>query len=202
MSSVTMPMHSDKGLLCNCEGEKSWNVIYLRAHHEKQAHDSLTKWGVESFLPLRRELHQWRDRKKWIDVPLFSSYVFVNITSNQRGVIYQLNGFVRFLTSNGKPSIVPRWQIDAIGKVTEYYPDKVESLSSSCIGLKGKITGGPLTGVRGEIVDILNQRHFIIRIEGLDQVLKVTIPDSLFEPIGASESLDGSLSAYCESCKI
>ncbi len=163
--------------------DKRWHVIYMRTRYEKRAHEDLGKRGIESFLPMRKELHQWSDRKKWVEVPLFSSYVFVNITSSERNRIYLLDGFVRFVMMNGKPSIVPEWQIDSVRKVVDYFPDEVNVLGADYVGKTGVIVSGPLAGMKGEIVEVMNERWFTIRIDGLDKVLAVKVPISMVQAV-------------------
>lgn len=189
MSSLLTSFKTESEFRVDSAIEKAWNVIYLKAHHEKQANDSLAEMGVESFLPMRKELHQWSDRKKWVWVPLFSSYLFVNLGQTRRNLVYQLNGFVKFLSSNGKTSIVPQWQIDAIKKVVEIYPEKVSVLPYAAIGLRGLITAGPLAGLAGELLEVLNQKYYLIRLEGLDKILKVAVPEAAFEPIQESADM-------------
>lgn len=182
-------------LFHDAQGDKKWHVIYVRARHEKQFHSEMLEIGLESFLPMRRELHTWSDRKKWVEVPLFSSYVFVrmdpfgtNMRTGERSRVYLLSGFVRFVSSNGKPSIVPQWQIDGIRKFVDFYPEKVDVLDSDYVGTEGIIIGGPLMGMRGKVVDVKNQKCFTMKIDGIEKVLSVTIPVSLFKPFQQSGS--------------
>lgn len=163
--------------------EKKWHVIYMKTRYEKRAYDDLSRRGIEAFLPLKKELHHWSDRKKWIDVPLFSSYVFVNIVPQERGRVYFLDGFVRFVTMNGKPSIVPGWQIEYVRRVVSSYPEAVDALGKGYVGRKGVITAGPLAGMKGEIVELLNNHWFVIRIDGLEKVLAVRVPVSIVEAV-------------------
>ena len=162
---------------------KRWHVIYAHARHEKRIHCEMVQMGIESFLPMKKELHVWSDRKKWVEVPLFSSYAFANITSEERNRIYPLNGFVKFVCSNGKPSIVPQWQIDAIKKFIDFYPDKIDVSDSDYVGTEGVILAGPLMGMHGKIVDVKNRKCFAIKVDGIEKVLSVTIPVSLFKPL-------------------
>jgi len=169
---------------------KKWHVIYVHARHEKRIHSEMQEMGIESFLPMKKELHAWSDRKKWIEVPLFSSYVFVrlepsgsNVASEERSRIYLLNGFIKFVCSNGKPSIVPQWQIDGIKKFVDFCAEKIEVLDSDYVGTEGIIIAGPLMGMRGKIADVKNQKCFSIKIDGIEKVLSVTIPVSYFRPI-------------------
>jgi transcription antitermination factor NusG len=44
----------------------------------------LREKGSTIFLPLLPEIHCWSDRRKSVEVPLFSCYVFVRITPNNK----------------------------------------------------------------------------------------------------------------------
>ncbi|MCL5267359.1 MAG: UpxY family transcription antiterminator [Bacteroidetes bacterium] len=163
---------------------KKWHVIYIKARHEKAVYEELMKRGVESFLPLKKELHQWSDRKKWVDVPLFSSYVFINIEPAEKDRVYLSEGFVKFVSMNGKPSIVPEWQIEYIRKVVSLYPEALSVFDQDKVGKRGIIVSGPLSGMRGEIIDVMNEHWFMVRIDGLENVLGVKVPASIFQAAG------------------
>lgn len=163
--------------------KRCWHVIYARVRHEKRIHSEMLEMGIESFLPMKKELHVWSDRKKWIEVPLFSSYIFANVTPQERSRVYLLNGFVKFVSSNGKPSIVPQWQIDGIRKFVEIYPDRIDVLESDYVGTEGVIISGPLAGLHGRIVDVKNKKCFTMRVDGIEKVLSLTIPVSSFMPL-------------------
>jgi transcription antitermination factor NusG len=94
---------------------KLWFVLYTRSNCEKKVSELLTRRGIENYCPLNKVYRQWSDRKKIIDMPLFSSYVFVrvfekdlmglkSITSNIVNLIYWL----------GKPAVVKDQEIDNI----------------------------------------------------------------------------------------
>ena len=160
------------------EDRKSWHVIYVKARHEKRANSDLLERGIESYLPMRKELHKWTDRKKWVEVPLFSSYVFVRAFPAEFNRVYLISGFVKFVSSNGKPSIIPDNQIDDIRRIVEYYSSDVEVLDGSYCGRKAEVIAGPLAGLCGEIVEVKNRKSFVIRVEGLDRLLSVNVPVS------------------------
>ena len=56
---------------------KGWYLIYTRPRHEKKVFLQLTEMKVRSLLPTTKKLRTWHDRKKYIDEPLFPSYIFV-----------------------------------------------------------------------------------------------------------------------------
>ena len=43
---------------------KRWYVALVRMHHEKKVAERLDKMGIENFVPVQQEVHQWSDRRK------------------------------------------------------------------------------------------------------------------------------------------
>ena len=58
---------------------KKWIAVYTKPRHEKLVEKELQKKGYEVYLPILRERRKWSDRKKWVDFPLFRSYLFVKV---------------------------------------------------------------------------------------------------------------------------
>ena len=61
---------------CLTNSEK-WYVLYTAPRAEKQVDQRLKKEGITTFLPLHLSPRRWSDRIKLIEVPLFSSYIFI-----------------------------------------------------------------------------------------------------------------------------
>jgi hypothetical protein len=40
---------------------KRWYVALVRMHHEKKVAERLDKMGIENFVPVQQEVHQWSD---------------------------------------------------------------------------------------------------------------------------------------------
>ena len=47
---------------------KFWIAVYTRPRSEKKAASELNKLGIETYLPIQRQLRKWSDRKKIVDV--------------------------------------------------------------------------------------------------------------------------------------
>lgn len=154
---------------------RSWYVMYVKARHEKRAYTHLVERGIEGYLPLRKEIRQWSDRKKRIEVPLFSCYVFVKTSPQKFEDIYSTAGFVRFVSIKGKPCVVPDEQIENVRKMVEHYPDEIAVIEGEYAGRDAEIIAGPLTGMRGKVVEVVGGRHFVVMIEGLNKMLRVKV---------------------------
>lgn len=164
-------------------GSKKWHAVYVHIHHERRIQSEIASMGIETFLPMKRELHTWSDRKKWIDVPLFESYVFVKVTPSERDRVFCIKGYLRYVCIGGKPSVIPQGQIDQIRRIVVSYPESVGLSKLDYVGTEGVIIAGPLKGLRGKIVANMNQKYFTVKVDGIEKVMVVKIPVFLFQPL-------------------
>src|SRR5215472_1578045 len=88
---------------------RQWFALHTRSRHEKQVAAQLQDKGVEVFLPLAKEVRRWSDRRKLIELPLFSCYVFVclGLTNRARAVAVQTPGVLRFVGFQDGPAAIP-----------------------------------------------------------------------------------------------
>jgi len=153
-----------------------WYAIYTNPRAEKQVHTRLVETGVETFLPLQKTYRQWSDRKKLVEKPLLSSYVFVKVMPKQFPVVYKTIGVVKFISFEGQPVAIPQNQIDNL-KLLINSDAEIEVTSE--ILAKGdnvKVMSGSLVGLTGELVSFGGKRRVVVRIDKLDQNIVVTIP--------------------------
>ena len=89
----------------------SWYAVYTCARHEKKVKQQLDLRQIRCALPLYRAVHRWKDRRKELDLPLFPSYIFVNLALTNRLRVLEIPGVVSFVCSQGKPVVLPRHEI-------------------------------------------------------------------------------------------
>jgi transcription antitermination factor NusG len=142
---------------------KSWHVIYTAPRAEKKVNECLLNQGIETYLPLQKVLRQWSDRKKKVSVPLFNSYVFVNIDRDEYQKIWQVPGFSHFIYYLGKPAVVRQTEIENIRK---FLAKKLTSEIRFETSNKAEILDGPLFGKRG-IIESIGKNTIKINIEQL-----------------------------------
>jgi transcription antitermination factor NusG len=155
---------------------KEWHVVTTRSRAEKKVHARLEEQNIESFLPLQKRLRQWKDRKKWVEMPIISGYCFVHISPKEYEKILQtelVGGFVRF---EGKPARIPKHQIEFLKKMLNQSDFEVEvSQENFEPGKKVEIIDGPLIGVQGELLSHRGKNRFILRINQMNTVYSVEI---------------------------
>ena len=151
-----------------------WYALYTRSRHEKKVERQLDDKGIESYLPLRKVLHQWSDRKKWVEEPLFRCYVFVHVNAKDRLRALQTYGAVRVVSFNGKPAVVKEVEIEKIRRILREIPT-VESCLNVKEGDIVEIVRGPLVGLRGRLVQIRNEHRLVMAIDSIHQALRFNV---------------------------
>ncbi len=158
--------------------EKRWYAVYVRSRSEKKVFKQLIEQGTDSYLPLLKTLRQWSDRKKMVELPLFSSYVFVNISPKQFDYVLNVQGIVKFVNFDDKPATIPEKQIESL-RLLLFSGEKFEiGFDEFKLGEKVEVIAGPLKGFNGILADYKGKKRVLLRIETINQSLFVQIRPS------------------------
>jgi transcription antitermination factor NusG len=83
-----------------------WRVVYTYPQQEKKIFNKLLALGMNAYLPLRKIVKQWSDRKKQLEVPLFPNYLFVKVPDIYRFRVLAIPGVTRFISFDGRLAAV------------------------------------------------------------------------------------------------
>src|SRR5678810_353147 len=98
----------------NQTNDLRWFALRTRSRHEKIVRDQLMQQGIEPLLPTVKRLSQWKDRKKEVEVPLFSGYCFVRFNAEQKLPVLKTVGVVDIVGGGQRPEPIPDEEITAI----------------------------------------------------------------------------------------
>ncbi len=166
----------------------NWYALYTRPRHEKKVYDQLMEKGVEAFLPLIETVRQWKDRRKKVQMPLFSSYVFVRIELKDRLRALQTHGVVRMVSFGGVPAAIPDWQIEQLRRVIRH-PDTLQLETYLNEGDWVEIVDGPFRGIRGILRELRGETRVVINIDGIYQSASFVVDKALVRKIEGKESV-------------
>ncbi|WP_241077710.1 UpxY family transcription antiterminator [Flavimarina sp. Hel_I_48] len=129
----------------------NWFVVYVKPKQEIKVCEQLSDLDVEAYAPCRKETRQWSDRKKQVDIPLFTSYVFVKLSEKERSLVFDVPGVVRYLFWLGKPAIVREKEIATLKDWLE--SDEIDDVAISQYKAGDRITinKGVLKGREAQI---------------------------------------------------
>ncbi len=151
-----------------------WIAVYTKPRHEKVADSELTRKGFTTYLPVIRQKRKWSDRTKWIDVPLFKSYIFVRIELKNKIHVLETAGVHRVVTFQNKIATIPEEQIQAIKFMIEggFNPENTDYF---VVGDKVEIMGGPLVNIQGIVSRIDGEDKFVIKIDAIQHAVAVHV---------------------------
>lgn len=162
---------------------KNWYALYTKSRTEKKVYREFNFLGIESYLPLRKTLKQWSDRKKKVEEPVLKSYIFVHIEDRYRHRVFEADGVVNFVHFEGQPAIIRDKDIKAFQQLIERKIDFEVTGAHLKKGQKVKITYGDLKDLEGEITEFLGKKQIALRIEQIGFSLIVKIPFQFTEVI-------------------
>ncbi|MDA9151565.1 UpxY family transcription antiterminator [Schleiferiaceae bacterium] len=143
------------------EAQLPWLVIYTKPRQEKKLAERLQQAGHSVYCPTHRIKKQWSDRWKWVEQPLFTSHIFIQIEPERRDAVYFVPGFVRFLFWLKKPAQVRPQEIEMLKKwLNDYTPESLEVHGWSS-GQKVTVQSGPFQGQLATLTEQRGQHAYL-----------------------------------------
>lgn len=158
-----------------CRKVRNWYVFYTHPRAEKQAYKDLVELGYEVFLPLKREMHEWKNRqKKIVELPLISSYIFV-YTSPYNIHNIELRRKICFCIRTGtNPSVIREEEINLLRKMVVLQKEIIVD-NETIPKTKVKIISGPFKGYTGFIANNLGKYRFGVFIASLNHFVSIEV---------------------------
>lgn len=165
----------------------AWYAVRTRSNFERRVATDLITRGLEIFLPSFREVHQWKDRKKIVEQPLFPGYLFTHMadSAEMRLAILKVPGAVQILGQGQSIEPVPDEQVEAVRAIL--------AANVSCFahpflreGSRVRIRRGALKGIEGFLVRFKNQFRLVLSVELLSQSVATEVDIQDVEPLGCS----------------
>jgi transcription antitermination factor NusG len=157
------------------EETRNWYALQTQARHERVVEYRLREQGVPTFLPLVTELHRWSDRKKRVQLPLFSCYVFAKLlpTNEDRLRALRVNGVFNLVGTRAEGTPIPDEQIEAVRVLVE---EELPCCSHPFlkVGQRVRIRGGALDGVEGILTEN-GDRTLVVSIDAIQRSLAVRV---------------------------
>ena len=156
------------------QDNKKWIAVYTKPRHEKTVEKELQKKGFEVYLPLLKQRRKWSDRKKWVEFPLFRSYIFVKTEIKNALFVLQTLGVVKVVKFGGEVAVIQNDSIQAIKLMIEggYSPEATDYFVK---GDPVEVKDGPLKGLVGEVIRVDNHDRLLVRVDAIQHSVSVQI---------------------------
>jgi transcription antitermination factor NusG len=152
-----------------------WHVVYTKPRSEKKVLERFQEADFEAYCPLQKVKKVWTDRKKWIEEPIFKSYCFVKINTNQFQEIREIQGVVNFVYWLKKPAIIRDEEIEELKNLFSKHAIKSVSLRDIKVNQEIIIKRGILSREKGVVKKIF-KNTITVEIRALN--IKVSLHKS------------------------
>ena len=149
---------------------KRWYVALVRMHHEKKVAERLSKMGIDSFVPVQQQIHQWSDRRKMVDTVLLPMMVFVHVNPKERMEVLSFSTVSRYMVMRGEstPAVIPDEQMARFRFMLDYSEEAVCMNDTPLArGEKVRVIKGHLSGLVGELVTVGGKSKIAVRLNML-----------------------------------
>jgi transcription termination/antitermination protein NusG len=153
-----------------------WYAVQTRSRHERVVAAQLREQGVSTFLPMVIRIQRWSERRKLVEFPLFSGYVFVHaaVFPQIRRIVLFSRGVAGFVAMRGEPLSIPDDQIDNIKELL------AKNMRCSArpflkVGQRVRIRGGSLEGLEGILVSHNGDRKLVISVNTIERSFSIGI---------------------------
>ena len=161
---------------------EKWIAVYTKSRHEKVVIQELENKNIEAYCPIFKERRQWSDRKRWVEFPLFRSYVFAKIELKNSIYILQTTGVHHIIKFQGNISIIPDEIIQNIKSMIDG-GFTVEQVEYFVKGDEVIVVDGPLKGMDGIVVKIKNENKLVLKVAAIQQAIAVQIHPGYLKPM-------------------
>jgi transcription antitermination factor NusG len=154
--------------------QPQWYAVRTRSNYEKRVSAMLAEKGVEQYLPAYREMRQWKDRKKLIELPLFPGYLFTRMVDSREGRLSVLcnDGVVAILGSGDSIEPIPDREIEAVQKVLDART-RCQAHPLLREGAWVRVKRGALKNMEGLLVRMKGHNRLAVSITLLSQSVSV-----------------------------
>jgi transcription termination/antitermination protein NusG len=154
----------------------SWYAVYTQNRHEAKVEQALQRKGLEVFLPRITIASRRRDRRLFLQRPLFPGYIFVRtlLTSPEYHEILRAPGVVHLLGLGG-PVPVPETTVDSVKAIVDS-PQPFYPWPYLQPGNLVQVREGPLAGVVGTVIARKDkQRRLVVSVDLFQRAVAVEL---------------------------
>jgi transcription antitermination factor NusG len=160
-----------------------WFAFRVKSRYEKAVASSAVSKGYEVLVPLYRARHDWSDRTKSLDLPLFPGYVFCRLDPERRFPLLTIPGVVHVVGIGKIPIPLDDQEVAALQAAVSSEV-KVEPCSYVETGQRVRLDNGPLGGIEGFLMNTAERYRVVLNLSVLKRSIAVDIDHQWLAPTG------------------
>ena len=154
---------------------KRWVAALVHTNCEKRVATKLEKLGIENYVAIQTEEHQWSDRKKKVDRLIMPMVVFVRATVREEEWLRDQSYIYKLLALPGSDedkkkfaTPIPDNQIERLKFLLKNAESEVTIVSNFKVGDSVRVISGPLKGLEGVVSEADEKSSVVgVLIDGL-----------------------------------
>jgi len=139
--------------------------------------------GITCFLPIQQVIRNYKSRRKTVDLPLISCYLFVRIKKSEYVSVLETDNVVKFIRFSKNLISIPEQEINLLKQIIGEGIPLVAEKTGMNKGDLVKIIGGNLTGLQGVLVEVHGEKEMIIDLERMGYSLRMQIDAKLLSKV-------------------
>lgn len=168
--------------------DSNWYAVFVRSKMEKQIGAVLSEKGFEVCVPLYRCRRRWSDRYKWLDLPLFPTYLFCRLALRQKNLVLTTPGVIRLVSQGPAPLPVGEEEMNGLLQLCRSGV-QAHPLPAIPAGSRVRIKAGALAGVEGILLEERRVSRVVLSVSLLNRAVCVEIDGIDIEPSESSNPL-------------
>jgi transcription antitermination factor NusG len=162
------------GSVVNGVNERQWYAVFTYPQNEKSALKQLELREVEAFLPTFETTKIWKNRQRVKTIlPLFPTYLFVNIEKEERVKVLQSPGVIQIVGSHRQDASIAASEIELLRASVRGC--SVEPYRELAVGKAVRIKRGSMEGVEGVLVRKGNGLRFVLNLKLINQCAAIEV---------------------------
>ena len=156
--------------------ELAWYAVHTYSRHEKKVAAEFEGKGLETFLPLLKQVHRWSDRNKTVELPLFPCYAFVRVAESAQEKVRVLStgGVIGLVGAGRVGTPIPASEVEGIRAILENNV-RFDPYPFLKVGQRVRVRGGSLDGLEGILLERVGGRKLVVSITGVERSLSICI---------------------------
>ncbi|MGD9647722.1 MAG: transcription termination/antitermination protein NusG [Pirellulales bacterium] len=157
-----------------------WWAVYTKPRQEKSLARQLLKSRIPFFLPLVPRAHLYRGSRRESFVPLFTGYLFLCGSDEQRLASLTTNRVLQTIAVENAAELV-----DDLAQIQRLIASRAPlTLEGRLLpGQHVRIKSGSLAGLEGTILTRRRESRLLVAVRFLQQGVSVDLEDFMLEPI-------------------
>ncbi len=170
-----------------------WRPIFTLARNEKKLNAALQSKGIVTYLPMRKHINiqpviskgKNYCYKRELLVPMFSNYLFAQVTQIDCSEIIRDRSVIRILPVTESEEVHLLNELTMIRALEQFAAEEKIDVSCGIVkGMRVKFTDGEFAGWEGVVANDANNEGFVyINVTAIDANVRLQYPAAWCQPV-------------------